>query len=302
MLFNKRFFYQGFVRPNIYPDFIVKGNQSIDEIIVDPINPLRVEMGEIGPDPAKPYHLKTNRDGYRSDEFKRKHSGKHIVFAGCSETYGQGDELEYAWAHRLYSLIKEEEEVCGFYNLGKCGAGFQDIINIVFDYIKQFSKPDALFIMFPNVNRFTSYLMFEDFPEANGFYPVSHMAGKATIPTSGTFVDLSGDKRFEFEGFQDIYAHFILYIKVLDELCKMSGIDFYWSTWDKDGLTGSRFENNRSYSRGYVSNGVTEEKLYEEIKKNKKLNLVKEDMHKGTAHHKIWADSFFQAYKKNEKK
>lgn len=303
MNYDKDFKYGAYVRPNIYPSLINKAQAGINGPVIDPVSPLRIKLEGLSSDPLPPYHLKTNTYGYRSDEFTARHTGKHILFAGCSETFGQGGELEDLWAHRVYSAIAKEEEVSGFYNLGKCGAGFQDIIYFVTDYIEKFAKPDVLFIMFPNVNRFVSYLNFDkQNKSASGYYPVANMAEHLTIAGSGIGMGRDEDGRYSTEAFFDLYAHFVLNIKMLDTFCKTSGINFMWSTWDSNGLTGSRYQRKDSLSRNYVMAEDDEKRLYEEIEKDNSLTLIKKDMHKGTAYHKIWADSFYKLYKERQRR
>jgi len=98
-----------------------------------------------------------NNYGFRSDDFINKHNGKHILFAGCSVTFGQGLPLDYVWSKQLYEKIKQKEKVSGFYNLATPAATYFEIITNIFKYIKLFGNPDVIFINFPDQFRDIRY-------------------------------------------------------------------------------------------------------------------------------------------------
>jgi hypothetical protein len=75
-----------------------------------------------------------NSLGFRSEEFKKVHKGKHILFSGCSNTYGSGLKLNEIWASRVYKNISEKEECSGFFNLSVPGAGINHICFNLFRY------------------------------------------------------------------------------------------------------------------------------------------------------------------------
>lgn len=103
-----------------------------------------------------------NSYGLRSDEFKKEHSGTHILFAGCSVTFGAALPEEYIWPRLVYDELSASQEVSGYYNLGVNGGTHVDILNQVFSYIKNFGNPDILFINFPDTHRLVNSGMPED--------------------------------------------------------------------------------------------------------------------------------------------
>jgi len=98
-----------------------------------------------------------NSNNFRSEEFVKEHDGKHILFAGCSNTFGEGIEYEKAWAHRMYQKIKETEKLSGYFNLGVCGASIFEILVNLNRYIQKYSFPDVIFLLLPEIERDIRY-------------------------------------------------------------------------------------------------------------------------------------------------
>lgn len=95
-----------------------------------------------------------NSLGYRSDDFTSTHNGKHVLFAGCSNTFGMGmDDEEKIWPRILFNKIKLKENLSGFFNLGKPGGSIEGILSLCFRYIKTYGPPDVIFIVLPDIYR-----------------------------------------------------------------------------------------------------------------------------------------------------
>jgi hypothetical protein len=99
---------------------------------------------------------KLNSYGFRSDEFTDKHNGLHILFAGCSITFGDSIPLEYTWAHKLYSKISSSQKTSGYFNLGTPGVGMSEILSNILVYLYYYGVPDLIFINFPDAERESS--------------------------------------------------------------------------------------------------------------------------------------------------
>lgn len=93
---------------------------------------------------------KRNSLRYRCDEFTDKHEGKHILFAGCSVTYGDSLPEEFIWPRIIYDKIASQEATSGYFNLGKPGGSPIDILNGIIEYIDRYGMPDVVFILFPD--------------------------------------------------------------------------------------------------------------------------------------------------------
>jgi hypothetical protein len=284
-----------YTRKQIFIDFVENEKLRVDKLMYDEINPLMIEEGQ----KSVPYHCKTNLYGFRSDEFINEHSGKHIVFAGCSETYGQGGDLEDIWAHKVYSKIKEKENLSGFFNLGKCGAGVQDIIHYILSYSNKFGKPDALFILLPNLTRFISYLALpDDLQKHSGWFPVSYSKLGVQIMGGGNMLNTEDSDRWDFQSHMDHYSHMVLYMRLVEQWCKDSGIDLFWGTWEQNGRMRHMSQRVQMDIDSQIDFDVSDEEVFDLIQKNPELTIRKPDLHFGTAYHTVFANRFLDAYEK----
>lgn len=98
-----------------------------------------------------------NSDHFRSDEFTQDHTDNHILFAGCSNTFGAGVKYKKTWAYRLYEKLTQEIKIDGYYNLGLCGGSIFEILININKYIKQFGFPKIIFILLPEIERDAIY-------------------------------------------------------------------------------------------------------------------------------------------------
>lgn len=103
---------------------------------------------------SNPDSLKVNSYNFRSDEFKKNHNGLHVLFSGCSVTYGVGLYSQETWSYKLYNKIKKTENVSGYYNLSISGTGIMEIVTNIFKYANMYNKPDVIFLNLPDLARF----------------------------------------------------------------------------------------------------------------------------------------------------
>lgn len=96
---------------------------------------------------------KTNSYGYRCDSFTKEHDGTHILFAGCSVTFGEGLPENFLWAKKLYNKISETTKTSGYFNIGRPGSSITDIVGLVKAYQNRYGTPDYIFILFPDPDR-----------------------------------------------------------------------------------------------------------------------------------------------------
>lgn len=165
---------------------------------------------------------KLNNDYCRSSDFKSIHQDKHIVFAGCSNTFGVGTDYTKTWAYKTYKEISKNEEVSGYYNLGFEAATTIEIIVQVFRYIKKYGNPDLIFILFPDTDRDDQYFKMEPI-----YTPIMQ---------------------------REFYM-------ILEQYCKSNSIHLISSTWDMSftdiwekikSNTGSSEERPHQFNKGIV--------------------------------------------------
>lgn len=94
-----------------------------------------------------------NSHGLRSDEFSPEHDGLHVVYAGCSFTFGEAMPVSHTWPKRLHNLLSNNIKLSGFYNIGFPGASITQVVNQIIAYSKEFAIPDVLFVNLPDIGR-----------------------------------------------------------------------------------------------------------------------------------------------------
>lgn len=275
----------------------------------------------------KNHSYKYNSHGYRGDDFinlGEPHDGKHVLFAGCSETEGVGTRLEDLWAYKVYQRITETEKCSGFFNIGSKGFSIDLIVEQIFSYIEQFGKPEVLFVNFPDLFKFyvwdekqqrwmakigiesaAAYNIYDKFylkDFKSGIYKeesnlMKDIMNKDLAQFSGTvngayFVpELMSEDKYANSVFNGIR-----YFHLVEKLCRILGIELFWGTWDmycSTSVENSGLFNNytnigniKSLYAWADENGYTVDDL-----------SARDKGHCGKAYHAYWADRLFAAYK-----
>jgi len=162
-----------------------------------------------------------NSYGYRSDEFKKNHDGKHLLFAGCSYTWGLGLFKKEIWANIVYEKISSQEKCSGYFNLGVPGSCVSNQVYDIFQYCNRFGNPDVIFYCMPALHR--------------GFDPDAISAIKKThFPPFHTNYNEILDKSDNSE-YNVSYSEMINYISYfsLYQYCKSNNIKLYSFSWEE---------------------------------------------------------------------
>jgi hypothetical protein len=96
---------------------------------------------------------KLNSFGLRCDEFTKEHDGKHVVFGGCSISFGDGLPDEYSWTRIVYDTLGSKEKLSGYFNLSFPGASNIFIFLQALKYIQIWGCPDLLILNLPDSER-----------------------------------------------------------------------------------------------------------------------------------------------------
>lgn len=155
-----------------------------------------------------------NKNFYRSDEFKSQHDGLHVVFTGCSYTFGTGLYLEETWSHILYSNLNNIVQCSGYYNLAIPGTSIENQIFELFKYFKEYGNPDVIFFNIPDISRFYFYDK-----NKNNFY----------------------DGFYNLESFETLKLLGYQYYFLLDHYCKVNNIKLFSFSWATDSTQFSLF-------------------------------------------------------------
>ncbi len=218
---------------------------------------------------------KLNSYGHRSDEFSSTHNGKHIIFCGCSNTFGEGLPDKKNWSGRLYEKISKDGDVSGYYNLSFLGGSIQLIVDNIYKYVDTFGAPDYIFCYFPDSKR----IIKTNNNTLNYFNYVSY--------------DLDSiDYQFIMNSF--------LTIRGLEAFCKQNKIKLFWGTWHpreshiyKEILSFNDFVH-LDYPLIYLKGNAT---ISKEDKNSKYYQRARDDVHPGYVLSEGLAEIFYEAYK-----
>lgn len=220
----------------------------------------------------------SNLHGYRSNNFLTKHDGKHVLFSGCSNTFGFGLNQDETWSKILYDKINKDVKCSGYFNLSIPGGGIQLIISNLFRYFKEFGNPDYLFLNLPEHGRFMGYI--EDLQSYT----------KVTFEIK----DVELEKFFSIINYQ--------YYLMLEQYCKTNNIKLYSTSW----IVGNpiNLENKDFFSSFETFYFIDPKEMLKDVVKNeKKHNLeyyfyARDNNHKGAGYH-IWLANFVHDIYKN---
>ena len=223
---------------------------------------------------SKEIFYKLNSDGFRSDNFKKEHNGLHILFAGCSETFGNSSNINENWSYLVYDELKKKHKVSGYFNLGHPGSNHQVIIHQILIYILKYSKPDLLLVNFPNSER-------EFMWEEGGI--------KLRNRSNEDVESFSSNQHFA----ENLYNVIILYNQ-LSLICDILNIKLIFSNFNPiDSFaikTLMNFENFVSLNneKEFLEYAST----LENFKDHPHFLLRRDGSHRGIAFHKYWAKKF----------
>jgi len=227
-----------------------------------------------------------NSYGYRCDEFTTTHKEKHILFSGCSYTYGIGLKKEEVWAYQVYEKINKTEACSGYFNIGLSGNNIIQCIINIFKYCKKFGNPDLIFINLPIQNRFF------DFNKDEKQYRIVENQSLSKI------------HHIEKLTFYNYYL-------MLEQYCISNNIKLFSFTWDNY----DQHFLNKNINKLYESVNVVfknynfktfyyiNEKemlnylfLLKQKDNNKFFDIARDNMHKGTGAHAYWSEFIYNKY------
>lgn len=198
-------------------------------------------------DPVQSYDL--NGLGYRGPEFS---SNIDFLFAGCSFTYGLGIPEAGIWG----SIIAKQKGLT-YNNVSMNGASIPWIVRELFAYFKKYGNPKTLLCLFPGLTRVflasnPDILKGKDNPVDPGTedltgiksvvsFDIGHLGDMSKRPSYSkkphSFEDVASIDMVALVAMQNI--------RMLEQYCNSSGIEFLWSTWD--GTFSDIIENQGLY-------------------------------------------------------
>lgn len=241
---------------------------------------------------------RVNNYGYRSDDFTSNHEGKHILFLGCSVTWGDGLMEDEVWSKKVYDKISANTKCSGYFNLSFPGTGIIEICQNVSEYIDRFGKPDYIFINFPQLYRFFGVIANATNDGGTEFSLCTSSDDRTTYDNSSERINQT---RMNLPAKMLIKYLTIKSIRTLETLCRESGIKLYTFTWDvsgEDNLQDELSEYSLSSFCPEPSN-ILHEKVFASAQKyDFEFGMKARDKaHFGTYFHDVWADNVLERLK-----
>jgi len=230
-----------------------------------------------------------NEFGYRCDNFiKEKDSNKiRIVFSGCSETEGVGNNIEDTWSFLFYRYLSNNYNTDGYFNLGLSGSGYQKIISNLLNFIKIYDGVDYIFILLPNIARWIEWI-----DDSSGYKEIGldpwHNKPKRKNDTT-------------IKNQRDILINFILTIRLFESYCEEKNIKLLWATWDQKDEDNYDFLLKKRVFKNFIR--IENDKILESLlidKTNNTKKLLARDGHLGFGFHELWADAFIDNFIKQK--
>lgn len=266
------------------------------------LNPKNTEMKllpyekRMGIEPDEKITYKLNKHGLRSDNYKKKHNGLHILFAGDSSVEGGSNSIDNIWTTILYNKIKESEKVSGYYSIGLSGLGIQTIVQQILIYIEEYGKPDYIFAMYPD---FFRYFKWDKTAERWKFAISAETLDGHVLKRSDDTHSLIWQKLFNTEEVSEdeersILINHILLLRIFESFCNIMNIKYIWSTWDQineESLLKTELFNN-------IISVMNKEELEEYFKSHPdEPKIARDNFHHGIAYNKFWANKYYEKYK-----
>ena len=253
------------------------GSYALNKTYVDPcalnkdmVTPKMLDVGMPG-----------NSLGFRCSEFKEDHKNKHILFAGCSQTIGQGLDHDELWSYKVYNKITKDNMTSEFYNLAISGASLPMICLNIIKYCSNYSKPDIIFLNCPPYNRFWNVEINKDEYKYNNYI----------------FDFYDEDKNNEtLLNLKMLYYH---YYYMLEQYCVTNNIRLYSFAWDF-GYLSPNDDNNFNFDTFYKINKDDLMKFLYDYQTNNPDDsfalISRDDVHLGTAYNEYWSQFILKQY------
>jgi hypothetical protein len=237
-----------------------------------------------------------NKQGFRSDNFISSHEGTHILFAGCSQTEGVGSPLETVWTKMLYEDIKGDNNLSGFFSLGRSGYGWQKIIANFLVYSEKYGMPDIFLVQLPNIGRewkwhkaYHKWFYVQRYPTTD----IEEMI--VTRKPNPDDVDFFKHTPMTVEEHRKAFIDFCAGWTLFEKFCESNNVKLLWGTWDEDENINHKLanisQNYIHFSREEFLDYLTEVRPDGVLKKH---DVERRDGHLGILNHEYWRNKFLE--------
>jgi hypothetical protein len=212
--------------------------------------------------------------GYRYHKSKYDLNNNNKIFCfGCSFTMGDGIKFEDTWPFLLGKFFNDNYYI---YNYGVSGTSNNSIYRRIYQFIKylecnNLEYPKYIFVYF------TEFKRDEILSIKNKNINIKHIG--PWEKDHETYLKSKLHIHFLFE--------FIKNFKMIDEMCLSRNIKWYWSTWDPYFKFFSK-----EILQTYLNLNTILDSNY--VKVIKKLDLARDNSHRGIETNKITAKDFYE--------
>jgi hypothetical protein len=204
---------------------------------------------------------------FRSDNFIKEHNKKHILFSGCSQTFGVGLKKHELWSYKLYNKINNIEKCSGYFNLAVPGSSIPNIVINLFKYFEEYGNPDTVFFNLPNTERFYNYDK-----DTKNFY----------------------DSMFsnEYSDFFNLLSY--QYYFMLSKYCKSNKIKLISFSWHEKT---THFMSDKFKDFVRIPNNESISFIFDKYKKDEDFIITARDgIHLGIGFNDYWAERAYHEY------
>jgi len=228
-----------------------------------------------------------NSSDFRCDELVTDHDGLHVLFTGCSETFGTGIQAEDSWARLVYDRLSKDVKLSGYFNIAKEGSGYDIILSDLSKYIIHSGVPDYIFMLMPTTHRLHQWVpdsdSWSDLGVAN--HPI-YVNRKEPVLINKESTLQNFDIRLYSSNLFNIYVE----MKILETLFNKLGTKLIWSTWSKeDAIAIERF----SHFTNYISLTNDLEDLLYKDSQTFLSTRGRDGVHSGKWVHNYWYEKFY---------
>jgi hypothetical protein len=229
-------------------------------------------------------------NGYRSENLQESVISPEIVFSGCSVTFGTGLNFSDTWPNMLSEKISNKSVI----NLGIDGASHKHIFSDIASFFKDYKNPKAVFILFPNLER----------------YPV-FLENKGQNFVSSKHYEMDNTRDSDYRSVlskESVLFDFLTHIRMLETYCKSNNIILRWGTWDifleesLNEILSINYNFFDSYTQIYT--GTNNEMVLYELEKTKSDNKfwdLARNNHPGVRDQTLFSEIFWRSLSKEEK-
>lgn len=277
-------------------EFVVPIEQSIQHVgpnsilnMYDQKHHVLKDLKTFNPKKAKQVNYKTNNCGHRSDDFVRRNdSVTNILFAGCSNTFGEALPDGQYWPYYVrQSFIDMGYTLGPTQILSYMGGSIDTIIDNIFRYIDSYGKPDYIFMLLPDITRSKDYDI-----------SVNHFQIFLEDPNIWSF-SVQELKNYLINHFYSYNSKYLL----LEILCKQLEIKLISTSW-KYEIVGSMAKLHPSTFVSFtndMSQVFVESGRGEAFLRNVDKDFILESadgLHPGILHNIFYGDIMFEYAKK----